>query len=318
MIGKVIQDSKPPPKEQNRSARDLLLTGLLRLLARLPLTVLHAVGGMLGWLTYLSSPAYASLLRENLLQSGLWRDEAEYQRVLRANIPENGKAGTELAAVWFRPVPESLRLVAGCEGLDCVERAERLGKGIVYLTPHLGCFDLAALWVAQRTRITVLYRPPKMQWLQPLIEAGRGRDRVTLAPANLGGVRLLLKALRRGEALGILPDQVPSFGEGAWADFFRRPAYTMTLVGRLLEATGATPIMLIAERLAGGRGFRLRFSSVDTDLTGPQGPQALNAEVERMVTLNPAQYLWSYNRYKVPAGVDRPDGREDKNVRSEG
>lgn len=311
MIRIVSQDSKTPLKEQNRSARDLLLTGLLRLAARLPLAGLHAIGGMLGWLTYLASPSYASVLRDNLLQSRLWRDESEYQSLLHRNISENGKSGTELAAAWFRPVPESLRLVAGCEGLDCVERAERLGKGLIYLTPHLGCFDLAALWVAQRTPITVLYRPPKMQWLQPLIEAGRGRDRVTLAPANLGGVRLLLKALRRGEALGILPDQVPSFGEGVWADFFRRPAYTMTLVGRLLEATGATPILVIAERLAGGRGFRLRFSAIDADLTGPQGPQALNTEVERMVALNPAQYLWSYNRYKVPAGVGGPGGRKE-------
>lgn len=307
MIGIVSQDSKTTPKEQKPAFRDVLLTGLLRLVARLPLAGLHAIGGMLGWLTYLVSPSYASLLRENLLQSRVWRNENEYQRLLHQNIAETGKSGTELAAAWFRPVPESLRLIAGCEGLDCVEQADRLGKGVVYLTPHLGCFDLAALWVAQRTPITVLYRPPKMQWLQPLIEAGRRRDRVTLAPANLGGVRLLLKALRRGEALGILPDQVPSFGEGVWADFFRRPAYTMTLVGRLLEATGATPIMVIAERLAGGRGFRLRFSAVDACLTGPQGSQALNAAVERMVALNPAQYLWSYNRYKVPTGVERPD-----------
>lgn len=316
MIRIVSQDSKTPPKEQKPASRNLLLTGLLRLVARLPLAGLHAIGGMLGWLTYLVSPSYAALLRDNLLQSRLWQDEAEYQRLLQRNIAENGKAGTELAAAWFRPVPDSLRLIAGCEGLECVERGERLGKGLIYLTPHLGCFDLAALWVAQRTPITVLYRPPRMPWLQPLIEAGRGRDRVTLAPANLGGVRLLLKALRRGEALGILPDQVPSFGEGVWADFFRRPAYTMTLVGKLLEATGATPIMVIAERLDGGRGFKLRFSAIEADLTGPQGPQALNAEVERMVALNPAQYLWSYNRYKVPAGVERPGGRhEDRGTR---
>jgi len=314
LIRIVSQDSKTPPKEQKPASLNVLLTGLLRLVARLPLAALHAIGGMLGWLTYLVSPSYASLLRENLLQSRLWRDENEYQRLLHQNIAENGKSGTELAAAWFRPVPESLRLIAGCDGLDCVEQAEHLGKGIIYLTPHLGCFDLAALWVAQRTPITVLYRPPKLQWLQPLIEAGRGRDRVTLAPANFGGVRLLLKTLRRGEALGILPDQVPSFGEGMWADFFRRPAYTMTLVGRLLEATGATPIMVIAERLAGGRGFRLRFSAVDAGLTGPQGPQALNAAVERMVALNPAQYLWSYNRYKVPAGVGEPGGGEGKDT----
>ena len=280
---------------------------MLRLIARLPLSWIHAAGATLGWLVYLWSASYAARLRENLRQSRLWRDEAEYQRLLHENIAESGKAGTELLAAWFRPVADALRLIMSCEGLHVVEEAERSGKGIIYLTPHLGCFDLAALWVAQRTPITVLYRPPRMEMLHPLIEAGRGRDRVTLAPANLSGVRRLLKALKRGEALGILPDQVPSFGEGVWAEFFGRPAYTMTLVGRLVEATGATPIMGIAERLPGGRGYVLRATKVDGALSGERGPRMLNAAVENMVRLKPGQYLWSYNRHKAPAGAPPPD-----------
>src|SRR6185369_8818244 len=214
-----------------------MLIGLLRLLAKLPLSWIHAIGAVLGWLVYFLSADYAGRLRANLLQSGLWQDEKDYQRILRQNIAESGKAGTELIPVWFRPVVPAVQLVVRAEPIALVEAAEQRERGVIYLTPHLGCFDAAALWAAQRRPITVLYRPPKMKALQPLIEAGRGRDRVQLAPANLAGVRLLLKALRRGEAVGILPDQVPAQGEGVWADFFGRPAYTMTLAGKLAQAT---------------------------------------------------------------------------------
>ena len=283
-----------------------MLIGLLRQLAKLPLSGMRAAGGALGWMVYFLSPVYAARLRANLLQSGLWRDEKDYHRILHRNIAESGRAATELIPVWFRPVAQAVQLVVRAEPIALVEEAERRERGIIYLTPHLGCFDAAALWAAQRRPITVLYRPPKMKFLQPLIEAGRGRDRVQLAPANFGGVRLLLKALKRGEAVGILPDQVPGEGEGVWAEFFGRPAYTMTLVGKLVEATGATVLMAAAVRLPDGGGYAIHFSEFDANLNGGDGALALNAAIERMVALEPSQYLWSYNRYKVPAGVMPP------------
>ena len=284
-----------------------MLIGLMRLLARAPLSWIHSAGAAIGWIVYFLSPPYAARLRDNLLQSAVCRDDAEYQRLLRENIAESGKAGTELMPVWFRAVPAARKLVVSVRSLSVVEEAERRGKGIIYLTPHLGCFDVAALWLAQRNPITVLYRPPKLQSLHPLIEAGRGRDGVHLAPVSLAGVRRLLKALRRNEAIGILPDQVPGAGEGAWAEFFGRPAFTMTLVGRLVEATGAPVIMTAAERLPHGRGYSLDFTLVEDDLSGKHGVRRLNAAIEQWVRRCPAQYLWSYNRYKAPAGAPPVD-----------
>ena len=295
-----------------------MLIGLLRQMARLPLSWNHAVGGALGWVVYLLSREYAARLRANLLQSGVWRDEKDYQRILRRNIAESGKAGTELIPVWFRPVAPAVQLVVRAEPIALVEAAEQRGRGVIYLTPHLGCFDAAALWVAQRLPITVLYRPPKIKALQPLIEAGRGRDKVRLASANLGGVRLLLKALRRGEAVGILPDQVPGQGEGVWADFFGRPAYTMTLAGKLAQATGATILMTAAVRLPDGAGYVIHFTEFVVEATGGYSARALNAAIERLVKLEPSQYLWSYNRYKAPAGVMPPEREEGRGARGEG
>jgi KDO2-lipid IV(A) lauroyltransferase len=120
-------------------------------------------------------------------------------------------------------------------------------------------------------------------------------------------VRRLLKALKTGEAVGMLPDQVPGKGEGLWLPFFGRPAYTMTLAARLAE-TGATVLMAYAERLHYGAGYHLKLFPLSGALEGDLATRAaqLNRELEALVRLCPEQYLWGYNRYKVPAGADAP------------
>ena len=136
------------------------------------------------------------------------------------------------------------------------------------------------------------------------MRSGRERGQVRLAKADVSGVRLLYKALRRGEAIGLLPDQVPSQGEGEWADFFGRPAYTMTLAGRLAQASGAAVLLASAERQ--GQGYVIRIEPLPLDFS-LSVPQQINAALERLIRACPAQYLWSYNRYKVPRGALPPD-----------
>jgi len=268
----------------------------------MPLAGLHFFGAGLGWLVYGLSPTWRRRCRGNLEASGVCGDARAFRLTLRAVVAESGKSITELCKVWFGRDDEIARLVA-CEDWGVVEAARRAGRGLIFLTPHLGCFEISALYGAQRLPLTVLYRPPKRAGLEAVMRAGRARGQARLAPASLKGVRLLYKALRRGEAIGVLPDQAPGVGEGVWADFFGRPAYTMTLVTRLQEATGAAVVMAFAERLAGGRGYRLHLAPVTA---APLDPAALNRAVEAVVRGCPAQYLWGYNRYKVPAGAPPP------------
>ncbi|MCW5576052.1 MAG: lysophospholipid acyltransferase family protein [Burkholderiales bacterium] len=273
---------------------------LMRCCARMPLAGLHFFGAGLGWLVYGLSPTYRRRLRENLRLSRLAADDTDFRRTRHAAVAEAGKAITELCRVWFGR--DEIDAIVRCDDWGVVEAAQREGKGLIFLTPHLGCFEISALYGARRLPLTVLYRPPKRAGLEPLMLAGRSRTSARLAPATLQGVRQLLKALKRGEAVGILPDQAPGVGEGEWADFFGRPAYTMTLVTRLQEATGAAVVMAFAERLSGGRGYRLHLQRVPA----PLPPAALNCAVEDVIRRCPAQYLWGYNRYKVPAGASFP------------
>jgi len=278
----------------------------LRLLARLPLSVLHGLGALAGNVVYWMSPRYRRRLRENL-GAAIPNASAHSNVLLPAAIAEAGKAMLETPAVWFKPPSWVNAMMVKIEDWGRIEALLARGKGIVFLTPHLGCFEITAQYYALHYPITVMFRPPRKEVLAPLMTAGRGRPNLIPVPANARGVRALLKALKRGEAIGMLPDQAPREGEGAWADFFGRPAYTMTLAGRLLRASGAPVVLAFAERLPRGEGYHLHLEEgpvpVESDASGETYETALNRALEKLIRQCPAQYLWAYDRYKIPKGA---------------
>jgi len=278
-----------------------MLIALFRLLSFLPLPFLHAIGAALGWLVYLVSPSYRRRLKQNIRQAGF----PEY--TFRA-VSEAGKSILELPFIWCAN-PDKVLKTATIENWEVAQAALDNKQGVVFLTPHLGCFEIIAQAIAVKTPLTALYRPPRKKTLQPLMEGARSRANLLLAPANLTGVRQMLKALKKGGAVGLLPDQVPQQGEGVWANFFGRPAYTMTLSSKLHSMTDAPVILTYAERLSGGRGYIIRFvpytALTTRTLTGTpeQQASAINHAMEKLISYCPAQYFWSYNRYKTPPNV---------------
>lgn len=277
---------------------------IANLIACVPLRLVHAIGAALGWIVYLTSPRYRRRLRENLSAAG-WADA----QTRRAAVAAVGKSIVELPLVWFGASTRTLSWIREIRGMALVEAAIASGRGILFLTPHLGCFELLPVRFAQLAPITVLYRPSKLQWIESMMERGRLRDNVRLAATNLRGVRKLLRALRAREAIGLLPDQVPSFGEGEWIDFFGRPAYTMTLLARLYAATQPTILIAYAERLPRGAGFTVHVHPLaidDADVDSTQLMNRVNQALESVIRTCPSQYLWAYNRYKVPAGARPP------------
>lgn len=232
------------------------MLGLYRLASRLPLGLLHALGAALGWLTWLASPTYRRRMRENAALAGY-----EWGQV-RAAVAHAGRMVMEMPRLWFgAPVP-----VQWPEDMALVDEAYARGRGVLFMTPHLGCFEIIAQLAGERYGvahgpITVLYRPARQAVLREVLRLAREREGLRTAPTTLAGVRQMIKALRSGQAVGLLPDQVPPEGQGVWAPMFGKPAYTMTLAARLVQQTGATPLLAWGERLPRGGGFRLHVSA---------------------------------------------------------
>lgn len=271
---------------------------LFRALSLLPLGLLQAAGGLLGLAVYAASPTYRERLRANLAQAGYAPD-----RMALAVARETGRMLGEMPFVWFRSGPRAAVRRVRVEGREPADQAAAEGRGVLYLTPHLGCFEVSAQVAAEWRPITVLYRPPRKAWVDKLVRA-RPRGQLRTVPATIAGMRPLLRALRNGEAVGLLPDQAPAAGEGVWAPFFGRPAYTMTLPARLAQLTGAQIILVFAERLPRGQGYILHFRPFEDPL--PDDPveaaTRINQAVESLIRMRPQQYLWGYNRYKAPPG----------------
>lgn len=272
------------------------MLSLFRIFSTLPLGLLHAIGGLMGWLAWLGSPTYRRRFLANTRQAGYRFGE------VAAAIGHAGRMVFESPRLWVRTTQ-----VNAIHGAEVVEAAWARGKGILYLTPHLGCFELsvqaaAQRWSGEHGPITILYRPAKQAWLADLMLTARNRAGIQAVPTNLSGVRQMIKALRKGEAVGLLPDQVPPDGQGQWAPFFGKDAYTMTLAARLALQTGATVVLARCERLSWGRGFELFFEEMPVELSSELDPAVvqINQAMEHTIRQCPQQYLWGYGRYKQP------------------
>ncbi len=270
-----------------------MLATLLKPLSVLPLPLIHQLGAGLGWLLHLTMSKTKRYATENITQSNLFPNQVA--QAVQQSFIAMGKAILETPYIWNSNDKKLNKIVQNVHGWETVENATNRNKGIIFLTPHMGCFEITSLYYALHHPITVLYRPPKKAWLNPIVNTGRQRPNITLAEANASGVRKLMKTLKGGGAVGILPDQTPNAGEGEWADFFDKTAYTMTLASKLAEKTGASVIMVFGERLANGKGYDLHFTPVDSIGT----PALLNQALETQIKQCPEQYYWGYNRYKV-------------------
>jgi KDO2-lipid IV(A) lauroyltransferase len=279
------------------------MMSLLRWLGRRPLRLMHAVGGGLGRLAWWLSPAYRLRMRRHAALAGV--DDA----VLRAAVPEAGRMIAELPRLWLRPPERPMADPVRWEGDAWLESLLQAERGLLLLTPHLGSFEVSAQAYAERFGvrwpITVLYRPAENDFVRRLEETARARPGLMTAPASVAGVRQLLRALRAGQTVGMLPDQVPPKGMGVWAPFFGRPAYTMTLAVRLARQSGAALAVLWSERLPGGRGYvvhaqPLAHPPADDD-DEVAAATAINASMEAVIRQCPQQYLWGYFRYKGPS-----------------
>jgi len=271
------------------------MISLFRVLSWSPLWLLHSIGWALGWLVFALSLTYRRRFLDNLRQAGLSFGQA------LAAVGQSGAMVMELPRLWLgRPV--AIRW----DGEQCVEEALAAGRGIVFLTPHLGSFEITAQAYAarygQRQPVTVLFRPSRQPSLRSLVASARNRPGLMTAPTTMAGVKQLIKALREGQSVGLLPDQVPPQGLGVWAPFFGREAYTMTLSARLARQTGAVVLLVWGERLSWGRGYCMHVRPLGEALSDDAVAAAtvVNRAMEQIIAGCPQQYLWGYARYKQP------------------
>jgi KDO2-lipid IV(A) lauroyltransferase len=286
-----------------------LILLILKTLARLSLSGLHRLGWALGRLFYLIPNRER---RNALINLQLCFPELERparQELLARSLEQTGRTLFEIAAVWFWPSERVQGLIRQVSGEEHLHRPQ--GQGLVVLSPHLGCWEIAGLYLASRGAVTSLYRPPRQAMLEPLIKQARERSGAQLVPTDAQGVRRLYRVLQSGGTTGILPDQQPDSDKGAvFAPLFGVPALTMLLVNRLVRKTGAKVVFCYAERLPHGAGFHIHYLPAAAEVAAEDpvtAARALNQGIEICVRRRPDQYQWTYKRFKdQPPGMPSP------------
>jgi KDO2-lipid IV(A) lauroyltransferase len=293
-------------QHHNPEMKAFLIKFTLYLCAYLPLPLLHAIGICIGWGLILTQNRSRHTSEVNIALCFPEMPAAGQRNLVHRSLLETGKTIIETGALWLRSGKSTLRLIREVEGDDLVDRALQGGKGVILATPHLGAWEGAGLYCAHKFNITCLYRPLKITGLENLVNKARSRLGGNYVPANARGIRKLYLTLERGGAVAMLPDQEPQQGTGVFAPFFGVTAYSMVFLARLAAKTDAPVIFTWCERLRLGRGYRLHFRQAPAAIRSgniAEAVAATNLAVELCVKECPAQYQWSYRRFRT-----RPDG----------
>ncbi|MCB1778114.1 MAG: lysophospholipid acyltransferase family protein [Candidatus Competibacteraceae bacterium] len=297
--------------------RLMVISGLLRLIASLPLLWTHRLGAFCGWLLWrMPNNRSRQITQRNLALCFPEKPLAERHRLLRQSLLESGKGLLELGPLWLWPRERVLQLVQRTRAdEETLAGAVNHKRGVILITPHLGCWEMAGLYYSSRYPMTILYRPGRCAEFDVLSCRGRSRMGGRVVATSAQGLRALLKALQCGEMLGILPDQDLGSDDGeeiagrVFAPFFGIAASTMTLVSRLARKTGALVLLTWAERLPRGQGYSLHLCALPEIVeaaTLTESVAALNQGVEAAVRTLPEQYLWAYRRFRTrPPGEAR-------------
>ncbi|KRD77029.1 lauroyl acyltransferase [Lysobacter sp. Root983] len=293
-----------------------LLYLLASALARLPWSWLLGLGDLVAAAWRWRDGRESRVTRVNLELAYPELLPAQREQWHRAILRTTGRQILETLRLWTRPHQENLTLLRETHGTELFDAAIAAGRGVIVAAPHYGNWELLNQWLAARTPLAILYRPPESRIGEAFLNLVRADapDRVTQIRAEGPAVRQLWKLLNTGGVTGILPDQQPKAGDGEFAPFFGVPALTMTLLGRLAGRTGATVLFAYCERIDthdGAPGFALHIEPAPADIGDEDltiATTALNAAVERIARRDPAQYQWTYKRYTL-----RPPGSGEEN-----
>lgn len=288
------------------TASPKIAKALLFLLSLLPLRLSHKLGALIGHLCYLLPNRHRRIIEQNLALCYPDTDRQKRRRLVKSNLAETGKNLTELGAFWCWDAQRIASLIRKQTGTEHLTDALAKNKGVIIAAPHTGAWELIGLMFTIDRPMHFLYRPGRKSAFDSLIINARERFGGSCYPITRRGLSALVRALKRGEMIGILPDQEPADEHGVFASFFGHPAYTMTFLSNLAQKTGAPIVFATMQRLSDSAGYHLHFFPSESALLEPDpetGASALNRQVEQCIAIAPEQYMWNYKRFKkTPAG----------------
>ena len=279
----------------------LLFRTVIKVLSFFSLKWTHRFGTAIGLCLWFFPNPLRKISTDNIDTAFPQRSAEERRKLIKSSLVELGKGFCELGPLWCWSPEKLLPLVDDNGWRDAIGGALERGRGVIILSPHLGSWELMGWYGSFFCPLTSLYRPPRVGSISDFMQQVRERAGAKLVPTDMVGIKALFRALKKNEAVGILPDQDPGKRGGVVVPFLNHPATTMTLISSLALKTGAPIYFTFAERLPEGRGYKIHVLQAQEGLADSDETAAateLNRQIELCVALLPQQYLWSYGRYR--------------------
>ena len=295
-----------PQKKTRTKASTVILISIFKLLAVMPDFVTKMLAQLIGFLSYVISGKTQKVIRRNLALSYPELTKKELESLVKNNCFQNAKLAMEFPVAWLSQKSKIESLLLTVNNSHLVKDIRQNQQPLIIAVPHIGNWEFFWHWMQLNFPTIGMYSPASIPEVDELMLSARQRFGGLPFATDPKGIMSLLKSLKKGHVMMILPDQVPKQGAGIYTPFFGQSAYTMTLLHRFIQKTGAKLLLgsCLRDNIANGfnidlqePGFDINTDSVNDFNLG------LNQQIESMIRQAPEQYQWAYKRFK-----NQPDG----------
>jgi KDO2-lipid IV(A) lauroyltransferase len=287
-------------KRLNRVALVVLPRCLLALARGLPYRAVVSAGAILGWIAYYLIPRDRKRAAENLARVFSGRDAAWVRRTTHSTFMHLGSALMETLAVDARLLDE----IVVFQGMENLQAALAQGKGVVYVTGHIGNWEIMGAAIARRHPVTVVAAPLEPEPLNELMVGLRTRlGTQTIVRSRPGAAREMIRVFRENRILGILIDQDTDV-DGAFVEFLGRPAWTPTAAAQMAMKFGAPVVFGYIHRETAYRHRVTIEGPLQLIRTGnDEGDLRSNTalftrKIEEAILQRPEQWVWMHRRWR--------------------
>ncbi len=279
---------------------------ILRLVEFLPYRAIMFVGRGLGFLARVLVPKYRRIARRNLELCFPQLTPQQRDVLVAQQFTALGQAVCESAMSWWSS-DERIRNLSTIEGLEHLDKAQKLGCGVILLTAHFTTLEISARILCASRPVCILYKPVRSAVLAAV--SNRARARRAGSAVRYDEIRGMISALRKNAVVWYAPDQSFRKKGAQMVPFFGIPAASNVHTSRLAEMTGAPVLYMSHERLPNAAGYRLTIHAPFTDYPGADAVadvRQLHRRIEADATRIPEQYWWIHRRFKG-LSADYPD-----------
>ena len=268
----------------------------LTILSSLSLLWLRRIGQVLGLVLWYSRSRMALVTLENIQLCFPDLSATQQRRLAKKSLTHTSETILETIFAWKADRQLCLDSIQSVENESIVVDALRRGKGVIFIIPHLGNWEMINHYLGEHYGLTHMALPFSHSAINKLISGYRGRTGTKFVGIGSSGIKAQLHVLRQGGCIGTMPDQEPTVYSGTFTEFFGVNALTTTLISGYVKKTECDTMIAVCKRTSDG--FTISFSPAEMR-TADDPSLEMNNAIVSAISKSPEQYLWSYKRFRT-------------------